>query len=417
MICLVVISIFLFNPTPTNAVYPALFLSYPLLRSKTTTADAPILYGKSKKDFVFVGFYTVFLSCIRAFLMQRVMRSIAIRSGITSRARQSRFMEQMYTAIYFAIFGPCGLYLMSQTPMWYFNTSAMYAEFPHRTHEAMFKAYYLLQASYWTQQMLVILLMLEKPRKDFRELVLHHLITLSLIGLSYRFHFTYMGLAVYITHDISEFFIAVCRTILSCFEFTDNRVQTSKVLNYLNSSIVIPFFLVFLMAWTYLRHYINLQILASMLPLPSPFSDQITAQIRFNLSSITSGKIASINPAVSTLGPLALQFHKIFPQVCNLIVVRYKALTGPWQPSQFSTIGPYTLDWEAEQYKGWISQWIAFTLLAALQAVNIFWTFLIFRIFARLIRTFGAERVDERSECDSDEEGDRRAEFRVNKAN
>jgi acyl-CoA-dependent ceramide synthase len=27
--------------------------------------------------------------------------------------------------------------------------------------------------------------------------------------LSYRFHFTYMGLAVYITHDISDFFLAV----------------------------------------------------------------------------------------------------------------------------------------------------------------------------------------------------------------
>jgi acyl-CoA-dependent ceramide synthase len=76
----------------------------------------------------------------------------------------------------------------------------------------VFKAYYLLQASYWAQQAIVLVLMLEKPRKDFKELVAHHVITLSLIWLSYRFHFTYMGIAVYITHDVSDFFLAVSQS-------------------------------------------------------------------------------------------------------------------------------------------------------------------------------------------------------------
>jgi very-long-chain ceramide synthase len=115
----------------------------------------------------------------------------------------------MYTAMYFAIFGPFGLYVMSRGPLWYFDTTAMFEGFPHRSHEGLFKAYYLLQASYWSQQAIVLMLQLEKPRKDFKELVGHHIITLSLIGLSYRFHFTYMGIAVYITHDISDFFLAV----------------------------------------------------------------------------------------------------------------------------------------------------------------------------------------------------------------
>ena len=93
--------------------------------------------------------------------------------------------------------------------MWYFNTAGMFEGFPHRAHEGVFKAYYLLQASYWAQQFIVLCLRLEKPRKDFKELVGHHIVTLALIGLSYRFHFTYMGVAVYITHDISDFFLAV----------------------------------------------------------------------------------------------------------------------------------------------------------------------------------------------------------------
>ena len=141
--------------------------------------------------------------------MQRLIRPMAMRFGIRSRAKQSRFMEQVYTAMYFAVFGPYGLWVMARTPVWYFDTEGMFEGFPHRTHEGYFKAYYLLQASYWAQQAIVLMLQLEKPRKDFRELVGHHVVTLALIWLSYRFHFTYMGLAVYITHDISDFFLAV----------------------------------------------------------------------------------------------------------------------------------------------------------------------------------------------------------------
>jgi acyl-CoA-dependent ceramide synthase len=203
----VIISLYLVNPVPTNPISAALFLSYPL--PKATSDDSPIQYGKGARDFAFVGFYTIVLSFTREFIMQRFLRPLAVRAGLKSRAKQSRFMEQFYTAIYFSVFGPFGLYVMSRSPVWYFNTVGMYEGFPHKTHEAVFKAYYLLQASYWTQQMIVLLLMLEAPRKDFKELVAHHFITLALIWCSYRFHFTYMGIAVYITMDISDFFLAV----------------------------------------------------------------------------------------------------------------------------------------------------------------------------------------------------------------
>lgn len=44
------------------------------------------------------------------------------------------------------------------------------------------KRYYLMQAAYWCQQLIVLLLGLEKPRKDYNELVAHHIVTLWLIG-------------------------------------------------------------------------------------------------------------------------------------------------------------------------------------------------------------------------------------------
>ncbi|KAJ5690712.1 Sphingosine N-acyltransferase lac1 [Penicillium macrosclerotiorum] len=315
LILVFLLSLYAVNPSPSNPMHSAIFLSYP---QPPKTPGGPIMYGKGEKDIAFVAFYTVVLSFTREFIMQQMIRPLAVWCGIRGRGKTARFMEQVYTAIYFGIFGPFGLYVMKQSDIWYFNTTAMFEGFPHREHVAIFKAYYLLEASYWAQQAIVLLLQLEKPRKDFKELVGHHIITLALIGLSYRFHFTHMGIAVYITHDVSDFFLA-----------------TSKTLNYLDSIIVAPYFGMFVGMWIYLRHYLNLKILWAVL-------------------------------------------------------------------TEFRTVGPFELNWETQQYKCWISQYITFGLLASLQAVNLFWLFLILRILANYV--FNSVRKDERSDDEDSEE-------------
>ncbi|KAF9893298.1 hypothetical protein FE257_011728 [Aspergillus nanangensis] len=315
LILMVLLAAYAVNPNPSNPLHSAIFLSYP---QPPKTPGGPIMYGKGPKDIAFVSFYTVVLSFTREFLMQRMIRPLAVYCGIRGKGKTARFMEQVYTAIYFGIFGPFGLYVMSRSNIWYFNTTSMFEGFPHREHEALFKAYYLLEASYWAQQAIVLMLQLEKPRKDFKELVGHHIITLALIGLSYRFHFTYIGIAVYITHDVSDFFLA-----------------TSKTLNYLDSIITAPYFVMFVGMWIYLRHILNLKILWAVL-------------------------------------------------------------------TEFRTVGPFELNWETQQYKCWISQYITFALLASLQAVNLFWLFLILRILKNYV--FTNVKKDDRSDDEDEEE-------------
>ncbi|OJD18275.1 hypothetical protein AJ78_01714 [Emergomyces pasteurianus Ep9510] len=285
ILILIVLAIYLVNPTESNPVHSAIFLSYP---NPPETPDGPIMYGKGKKDLAFVGFYTIVLSFTREFIMQRIIRPWGVYCGIKGKGKMARFMEQVYTAIYFAFFAPFGLYVMSKTDIWYFNTTAMFEGFPHKTHTADFKAYYLLEASYWAQQAIVLLLLLEKPRKDFKELVAHHIITLSLIGLSYRFHFTYIGLAVYITHDVSDFFLA-----------------TSKTLNYLDSAIMGPYFLTFICIWIYMRHYLNLSILWAVLTefeTVGPFElNWETQQYKCRLSQIITFGFLSALQAINIL--------------------------------------------------------------------------------------------------------------------
>ncbi|KAI2612384.1 TLC domain-containing protein [Hypoxylon fragiforme] len=180
--------------------------------------------------------------------MHEILRPVASACGIKSKGKQSRFMEQMYTAVYISFMGPLGLYCMKRSPVWYFNTRGMYEAYPHKVQSGELKFYYLVQAAFWTQQAIVMLLGMEKRRKDFKELVAHHIVTIALIFLSYRFHFTYMGIAIYITHDISDWFLAL-----------------SKSLNYLDSPLQAYFFALCVISWIYLRNYINLRILYSIL--------------------------------------------------------------------------------------------------------------------------------------------------------
>lgn len=59
---------------------------------------------------------------------------------------------------------------------------SLYLGYPHWDMNPELKCYYLMQSAHWCQELLVLLLKLEKPRKDYAELVAHHIVTLWLIG-------------------------------------------------------------------------------------------------------------------------------------------------------------------------------------------------------------------------------------------
>jgi very-long-chain ceramide synthase len=174
----------------------------------------------------------------------------------------------------------------------------------------------------------------------------------------------------------------------------------------MQSPIIVPYFILFLVMWAYMRHFINLSILSSLLPLPSPFPEHITEQINTALShasNSTSGLIGTVSPFLAPLEPITRVPATLFPENTALINAATSKITNYFQgEAAFATVGPYTLDWVTQQYKCWISQWITFGLLLSLQLVNIFWFYLILRILYRL---FASNHLDDvRSEDDDDDE-------------
>ncbi|KAN0097511.1 sphingosine N-acyltransferase lac1 [Tylopilus felleus] len=229
---------------PPNPFRPFFFISYRI----PSSPDSDVRYQKGYLDLVFVAYYIVFFSFVRQIITVNVCHPIARYFGIKRRAKLDRFGEQGYAAIYFSVMGAWGYYIMCQLPTYWYKTEHFWLGYPHWDMLPNLKAYYLVHSAYWCQQLIVLLLRLEKPRKDHNELVAHHFVTIWLIGWSYLVNMTLIGNAVYMSMDIPDVFLAI-----------------SKILNYLQlTHAKLVAFLTFLCIWTYFRHYLNIVMLWSV---------------------------------------------------------------------------------------------------------------------------------------------------------
>ncbi|KAI1322370.1 TLC domain-containing protein [Xylariaceae sp. FL0255] len=279
------LAIYAANPGVLNPAHPFIFPSYAItITNEPSLASSSIFghalsgteYGKGPRDILFVAFYTLVISFFREFVMHEILHPLgAFVCGLQGkRSRLARFKEQMYTAAYTLFSSVLGVWVLRRRQQatiissgheylnggvlspgsvveaiaTTFSTISLYEGYPHRTHDALTKTYYLLQAAFWAQQALVMILGLERRRKDFKELVLHHVVTVALVALSWRFHFAVVGVLVFVTHDLSDFFLAVSKSI----NYTDHPAQA-------------PSFALCITVWIYLRHYVNLNILYSVL--------------------------------------------------------------------------------------------------------------------------------------------------------
>jgi acyl-CoA-dependent ceramide synthase len=191
----------------------------PLLRlsHRVPSSDPDVRYAKGYLDLVFIAYHIIFFSFVRQVITVNLCRPIARYFGMKRVTKLDRFGEQGYAFVYFAVMGiwgcvstctitfdfphrsnlahhdttadilvPDGILLdrwviacETVTPL---LTPSVFSDYPHWAMKPELKRYYLMQSAYWCQQLIVLLLRLEKPRKDYNELVAHHLVTLWLIG-------------------------------------------------------------------------------------------------------------------------------------------------------------------------------------------------------------------------------------------
>ena len=102
--------------------------------------------------------------------------------------------------------------------------------------DGLAKWYYLVQFAFWLQQIVVV--NIEERRKDYWQMFTHHIITCTLIFLSYGYHQTRVG-----------------NVILCLTDIVDILLPLAKILKYLDFKLVPDIvFAVFMITWLITRH-------------------------------------------------------------------------------------------------------------------------------------------------------------------
>ncbi len=189
-------------------------------------------YAKTWWDLAFLVYYIVFWSFVRQSLAAQVFQPLARYFRLKKPAKVERFCEQGYALVYFGFFGTWGYVSLTKLVSCFFRVSNFFkiivcydpasdllvphrnildwsvvhipfpyvlltlnlppSDYPHWDMRPGLKRYYLMQLAYWCQQLIVLVLGLEKPRKDYNELVAHHIVTLWLVGYVFSLTFIYI---------------------------------------------------------------------------------------------------------------------------------------------------------------------------------------------------------------------------------
>ncbi|KAK6828531.1 TLC domain-containing protein [Apiospora arundinis] len=299
-------------------------------------------YGTGPSDLCFVATCIVLCIGVRAAIMQHVLEPLARRLGVAKDKDVTRFAEQSWMLVYYSVAWPLGVYLYCQSP-YFLNLGGLWEGWPHKEIDGLMKLYISVQWAYWMQQLIVV--NIEARRKDYLEMMFHHIVTITLITASYAYHLTRVGHLILVLMDVVDLILPLAK----CFKY----LGSTTVCNAL--------FGVFLFTWALTRHVLYLMVCWSFYyDLPQVVKVPCYKGIADDLQGPFDA------PGDGSRSYLLEPFYDPAGTVCLTDGIR----TG------------------------------FFTFLMGLELVICAWSFLILRVIARMMKGSGAEDVR------SDDEGD-----------
>jgi very-long-chain ceramide synthase len=94
---------------------------------------------------------------------------------------------------------------------YWLSLRALWHSWPTREMSGLAKWYYLVQFAFWLQQIVVV--NIEKRRKDHVQMFTHHIITCTLIFASYGYHQTKVGNLILCLMDVVDLFLPLAKIL------------------------------------------------------------------------------------------------------------------------------------------------------------------------------------------------------------
>ncbi|KAL9651312.1 hypothetical protein ABK040_001264 [Willaertia magna] len=168
----------------------------------------------SIQDIYIVFVLAVIIFFARKFIVKYILVPISNTAREATRIQKLRFIENAWFFVYYTIAFIFGYIVLSKAP-WFHDTKhcAMNYPYEHTGDEVPYLRLYMLFGCAFYSQALFSLLFVDEKMKDFLEMVVHHIATISLIAWCLIAYHHRIGSLVLILHDFVDVFLYIAKAL------------------------------------------------------------------------------------------------------------------------------------------------------------------------------------------------------------
>jgi len=165
-------------------------------------------YVEPENVVTLVGLFTLAFLLLRWITFKCVFIPIGVSSGIDDAKTLSKFCESSIRVLYYLPAWFWGAN-MGLTNRWIQDTTNCWRGFPNQPVSQELYLYYEMQFGFYI--FLVITLNNNRDRKDFWQMLTHHIVSLFLIGVSFWLRYFRMGVVVFFCMDLCDVFLELAK--------------------------------------------------------------------------------------------------------------------------------------------------------------------------------------------------------------
>jgi hypothetical protein len=152
-----------------------------------------------------------------------------------------KFSEALWRAIFYSCFLVIGAYtlLIPEVAPWILDTNENWRNWPHHSVSPMMDLYVQLELGCYLHQ----LYWTEVSRSDAVEMILHHLITITLISTAYMCNFLRFGSTILIVHDTADIFLEYGKCLNYTSKVPEFKPWASKATDVFFALFAVSFFI------------------------------------------------------------------------------------------------------------------------------------------------------------------------------
>lgn len=157
-----------------------------------------------------------------------------------NRRKVVKFAEAMWRAMFYSSFTVLGFVTLCvpEYAPWLLNTADHFNHWPHHPVSRLMYLYYQIELGCYLHQ----LHWTEVSRSDAVEMIVHHLITITLILASFLTNFTRIGTSILLVHDFADVFLEFGKCINYISKSPESKAWASPLTDACFACFALSFF-------------------------------------------------------------------------------------------------------------------------------------------------------------------------------